>query len=653
MIATSRTFSLVACGAALLTPALSAQSIDGALFHDLDRDGVRDPGEPLLAGRSVTLYGADGSFDVTVTTGADGRFSFAAATGAQYVLDVAAGADWRFAYQPLAGDPDPIPDYPQGRRRPALLDSLASHLRASSSAAPLVHVALGDSVGYGFNLCDSPGGKNDYVTPLTTVKLDRAGAAALQKEAVPGYTTFDLLTPGLNGAIFDAIAANAQLVTISIGGNDFLADDGDPVATAANLVSARKNLQELLSTLESELPDADIILNTVFDNEGGNDAFHNQWGPIFNQALRDVAWGQRRRVAIAEIWPDYEHLDPWSGQVVGEDDLICQFFGLDGIHPKKRGYDLHEEKVWQGIGGVTGDADGETRDFGFVQRLPSRLPSSALDLTGGTPNPTAAFAQDDVGALVPAGTQELRLAGFDATPIGLLQQVVAKVRYRTTGPISDDTYRLEASVDGTFAPPGSSASDWNTIVPIVGSAGGSIPVLAVPDPAAWREVSALVTKGAPIDGSPSLTWSDLATLTVRLAGSATGAADGVAIEWDVAELELWGVPPYTLLAHGEPILNTTMEFETTGTQGSDAWLFGSELTGTIPFAPFGTFTIDLGLSLLLDVGPIDAAGSRTVALDIPDDASLIGLDIYLQSLVVDRYKPKAGAITNRVDLVLR
>ncbi len=652
MIGTARTLHLCV-GGALLAPALAAQAIDGTLFHDLDRDGVRDPGEPLLAGRSVTLYGADGSFDVTVATGADGRFSFAAAAGAQYVLDVAAGADWRFAYQSLAGDPDPIPDYPQGRRRPALVDSLTAHLRASIGGAPLLHVALGDSVGYGFNLCDSVGGKNGYVTPLTNVKLEGVAAASLQKEAVPGYTTFDLLDPGISGTIFDAISANAQLVTISIGGNDFLADDGNAAATAANLVNARKNLQELLSTLVSELPDADIILNTVFDNEGGADAFHNQWGPIFNQALRDVAWGQRRRVAIAEVWPDYEHLDPWSGQIVGEDDLICQFFGLDGIHPKKRGYDLHEEKVWQGLGGVTGDGDGETRDFGFIQRLSSRLPTSATDLTGGTLNASDAFAEDDLGALVPAGTQELRLAGFDATPDGLLQQVVAKLRYRTTGPIVDDSYRLEVSVDGTFAAPGSTASDWNTIVPIVGSAGGSIPVLAVPDPAAWREVSALVTKGAPIDGSASLTWSDLANLTVRLAGTANGAADGVSIEWDVAELELWGVPPYTLLAHGEPVLDTTIVFETTGLQGSDVWLFGSESIGSVPLPPFGTFTLDLGFSVLLDRGPIDAAGSRKVALDVPDDPTLIGLDIYLQSLVVDSYKPKAGAITNRVDLVLR
>ncbi len=647
-----RTLPLLIVGT-LLTPSVQGQAIDGALFHDLDRDGLLDPGEPLLAGRSVTLYGDDGAFDVTVVTGPDGAFSFNPINGSKYLLDVALGADWRFAYQDLGGDADPIPDYPQGRRRPALLDLLVGHLRSSSGAAPLLHVALGDSIAFGFNLCDSVGGKNDYVTPLTTAKLDRAGSARLQKEAVLGYTTFDLLDPGKSGNLFDAIAANAQLVTISIGGNDFLADDGDHARTAANLVAARQNVQELLSTLQTELPDVDVILNTVYDNKGGNNAFHNEWGAVWNQVLRDVAWGQRRRVAIAEVWPDYEHLDPVSGTIVGEDDLICSFFGLDAIHPKKRGYDLHEEKVWQGLGGVTADGDGETRRFGFVQRLGTRTASSATDLGGGARNGTSAFVQDDVGALVPAGSQELRLAGFDATPRGLLQQIVVRVRYRTTGPIQDDTYRLEASVDGTFSAPGSTSQDWNTVVPIVGSAGGAIPVLAVPDPAAWREVSALVSKGAAIDGAPTLIWGDLANLSVRLVGSATGAADGVDIEWDVADLELWGVPPYTLLVRGEPIINTTLQFDTTGTQGSDAWLFGSTAIGSLPFAPFGTFTIDFGLALLLDIGAVDATGARSLALDVPDDSSLIGIDVYLQSLVVDRYKPKAGAITNRVDLTIR
>lgn len=631
-----------------------AQAIDGTLFHDFDRDGVRDPGEPALPGVAVTLYGADGSVDQTVASGADGRFSFAATAGLQYVLDVAPGATWRLSFQDLGADPDPIPAWPQGRRRPGLADGLVARLRASTPGSPLVHVALGDSIGYGFNFCDSPGGGNDYVTPLTTVKLDRAGSATVQKIAELGYETADLLNPSQPGTIFDAIAAGAELVTISIGGNDYLSDDGNHAATAANLIAARQNLQELLSTLESELPDAAIVLNTVYDNEGGLDAFHNEWATAWNQALRDVAWGQRRRVAIAEVWPDYEHEDPATGTLLGEDDLICSFFGLDEIHPKKRGYDLHEEKVWQGIGGVTAaNSATETRDLGFVQRLGSRFATVANDVGGGASNLADALVEDDVGAVIPAGASEVHLSGFDATASGLLAQVVVKARYRTVAPSIDDDYRFEASVDGTFGPAGPTSSTWNTRVPIVGGAGNGVPVLASRDQGFWRDVSALVTKGAPGDGAPSLAWGDLATLAVRLVGLPVGAADGYTIEWDAVELELWGVPPYVLLTRGAPVIGTTIEVDTTGTEGADCWLWASTATGSIPFPPFGTFGIDLGAALLLDRGLIGANGARTVAIDIPDDPSLIGFSGFLQTLVVDSYKPKAGALTNVVEVILQ
>ncbi len=325
-----------------------AQTIQGTLFEDVNRNGVRDFGEPALSGIPVTLFGDGGAVDVQTASAADGTWSFTVASGLEFVLDVEPGADWRESFQDLGADADPIPDWPQGRRRPGATGFLVGNLRAATTGAPLLHVALGDSIAYGFNLCDSTSGQNDYVTPLTD-RLGRASAkATLTKLAVLGQETKDLLATSGTGTIHDAISAGAQLVSISIGGNDYLNDDGNTAATAANLVGARQNLQEILSTLESELPGSDVVLNTVYDNKGGSNAFHNTWGPIWDQALRDVAWGQVRRVCIAEIFPDYVHLDPGTNTVLGETGLICSFFGLDGIHPKKRGYDLHEQKVSRG-----------------------------------------------------------------------------------------------------------------------------------------------------------------------------------------------------------------------------------------------------------------------------------------------------------------
>src|SRR5262245_39297266 len=296
------TLATLAFAARLPGSPARAQTVGGVVFEDLNRNGVQDFGEPPLSSVPVTLFGSDGTIDTLITTAADGSYAFNVASGLDLVLDVQPGDPWRESFQDLGGDPDPIPDWPQGRRRPGAANFLVSNLRAATATLPFIHVALGDSIAFGFNLCDSPGGQNDYVTPLTK-RLDRAATSAvLNKLAVPGYETKDLLIGNQSGSVYDAINAGAGLVSISIGGNDFLANDGNTVATAQNLVAARQNLQQILSTLEPQLPGADVVLNTVYDNKGGNNAFHNLWAPIWDQALRDSAWGQMRRVQIAEIW---------------------------------------------------------------------------------------------------------------------------------------------------------------------------------------------------------------------------------------------------------------------------------------------------------------------------------------------------------------
>ena len=642
--------SVAVVALASLAASASAQNVGGVVFEDLNRNGVQDFGEPALANVPVTLFGSDGTIDSTVTTAADGSYSFSVASGLDLVLDVQPGDPWRESFQDLGGDPDPIPDWPQGRRRPGAGNFLVSNLRVATQAIPFLHVGLGDSIGFGFNLCDSPNGQNDYVTPLTK-RLDAAAVhAILSKLAVPGYETKDLLIASQSGSVFDAINAGANLVSISIGGNDFLNDDGNTVATAANIVAARQNLQEILSTLETGLPSADVVLNTVYDNKGGSNAFHNLWAPIWDETLRDAAWGQMQRVEIAEIWPDYDHLDPVSSVHYGEKNLICSFFGLDGIHPKKIGYQLHEQKVWQGIGGVTSAATMETRNFGFVQRIETRYPTQWSDLYGGTSNDADALSQDDVGAIIPGGNQELRLSGFDATPRGILEQVVVRVRYRTSAPPGDDYYRFEASVDGTFAPPGQDSQTWNTIVPIVGGAGNGCPVLAFPDQPNWREVSALVTKGSPIDGRPTLTWQDLANLTIRIQGTAVGTPDNFDVEWDVASIDLYGIPPYTMFTSGSPKIGSTIELDATGRQGDDDWLFISTGSGNVPFPPWGTFGIDLTHFVLLNIGQIGPTGAATLSGPIPNDPNLVGQTVWFQSLVVEDYVTKTGALTNAVSV---
>ena len=105
------------------------------------------------------------------------------------------------------------------------------------------------------------------------------------------------------------------MVTISALGNDLLnVDVHNPTQAQTNIAVAeildsRANLQEILSSLTSEIPGADISLNTLYDNMADNcpstSMFHRQWMPIIGQILRDLAWGQARRASIVEVAAEF------------------------------------------------------------------------------------------------------------------------------------------------------------------------------------------------------------------------------------------------------------------------------------------------------------------------------------------------------------
>jgi HEAT repeat protein len=540
--------------AAMVSPAW-AVSIGGVAFEDGNRNGIFDIEEAPLAGLRILLMGAAGTALQLAQTGEDGSYLFSDLPEGSYVLSVPRDARLRASLPQLTADPAPIPDFPFGRPRYASMPKLVANLhRAATEQSSFRHVALGDSIGFGFNFCGSLFGDDGYIEP-TTERLRQATAADVitDKQAIPGHETADLLIPGLGPGfpfffndVFYAIDVRAPLVSISIGGNDFLgAEDGGDAELAKALVIARRNVQEIVSNLVSELPFADIEFNTVYDNLEGNDPLHNVWAPIWNQVLRETTWGQARRVTLAEIYPEYAHEE--GGNVLGQPGLICQFFGLDEIHPTNSGYDVHEEKLWQSFGGVT-LAGGDQLNFnlGFLRVRRRVTANEFTDITGDTANPELALQPDGVGALVSSGNAEFRLSNFLPVepPAHLdLAQGVLLIRYRTTAPPLDDYYRFEASIDGSFSPPGSTPTTWNTIIPVVGSSGNDDAViLAFPDQPDFRVVAAPLYLGAPTSGAGTLSWEDLQTLTVRVVTTAVGEPDDYAVEWDAAAVEVFTSP---------------------------------------------------------------------------------------------------------------
>jgi len=90
--------------------------------------------------------------------------------------------------------------------------------------------------------------------------------------------------------------------------------------------------------------------------------------------------------------------------------------------------------------------------------------------------------------------------------------VIAGVRYRTMGTVTDDFYRIEASVTGQFRPPVGhdyTPADWNYFTPIVGGGGPNQP----PSNADFPNESLLVLRTSPriAEVSATLTKTDPST----------------------------------------------------------------------------------------------------------------------------------------------
>jgi hypothetical protein len=347
------------------------------------------------------------------------------------------------------------------------------------------------------------------------------------------------------------------------------------------ILDSRQNLQEAISVMTSQIPGVDISLNSLYDNLAYNcytadsTAFHRQWLPIVNRILRELAWGQTRRASINEVAAEFAHEDQ-NVQCTGFDQMICRdIFGLDRIHPNNNGYTILREKVWEAAGGVNlgpKDALGRTAiagaDYGYLRRIRRVLPTSAQTVSGATvANVGAAFSDADGGATASIqlgiGQEELRLSGFPGFyDEDQIVKVIAGVRYRTSGTVTDDFYRIEASPSGTFRPPPGysyTTTNWNFYTPLVGGGGPNAPasnadyptekLLVLPNVAVLREVSSTLTKNPVLAGGageyawPPVTQSDLATTVFRVASvpvAATPGNDVYEVEVDAAWLDLYG-----------------------------------------------------------------------------------------------------------------
>lgn len=542
----------------------SGVELSGSVFDDRNGNGIQDPDEPGLGGVAVTVFGrkdSGGTFDRTVTTDGSGRYRLQNADGLRegcYLVDVAVPGGFDAGLS-RADCPAEDEGWPVKSRR----YSDTVHLQGAARANAGLYLAMGDSNSAGSHdpLC----GDRDWVEDLGPRLQCIAPGMSWTNDSVGGEKTHHLLVDDDRNNVFEAVRKNPALISISIGGNDYLAGrpadrmepftDEELAPNSYRLNLARRNLQEILSYLLTELPQTDIVVTTYYDPNASRcttDDFTAQWGPIWMEMLRSVAAGQIRPVGVSQLDADLAHLDVNRQNCCGETGAIC----LDQTHVNGRGAQVELEKHWEALGGVNlGPRDGvgattiSNVNFPLLERKAVRSFRRVTDLGGGTEQPRQALERDDTGALVPGGTGELRLSGLDSRYDGIgISAVKVFVRYRTTAPPADDFYRFEASVSD-FAEPGVRVTDWNTYTPIVGGEGDEgAAVLAKPHVPEFREVSALLTVNLKDDGKTTgsysfdpPTWDDLAKLQVRLRNEARGEGpDPFQVEWDAAWVVVYG-----------------------------------------------------------------------------------------------------------------
>jgi lysophospholipase L1-like esterase len=582
-------------GIVWLLVAPAAAQVSGTAFEDRNGNGIRDAGEPALASVQVELYGTrdvGGAFDQTVATAADGSFAIAPGDGC-YLLHAADPAGWRRSLARFDSVVDPTPGFalPVGVPRIAKFDRAITALKTGS----LRYTAMGDSISTNLGiLCSVPVQESFWYSKQLRDRLDctapGAGNVALDQAGVSGQRTDDLLVDDMSDLnnVFRvmALAPPPGLITISMIGNDLRdVDVADPMQAQVNraieeILDSRQNLQEVLSVLTTQIPGADLSINTLYDNlaydcySADSSPFHRQWLPIINRILRDLAWGQTRRASVNEVAAEFAHEDQ-NVACTGFDAMICRPF--DNIHPNGDGYRVIREKLWEAAGGINlGPKDEAVPkrtslagvDHGYLRRVRRLLPTATQTANGATAgNPGGALSDTDGGATASIqlgiAQEEFRLAGFPTYfDEDQIVKVIAGVRYRTSGTVADDFYRIEASPTGTFRAPGGhayTATNWNFYTPIVGGGGPNAPasnadfptikLLALPNVAALREASATLTKNPVLAGGageydwPAITRADLATTTVRVAAApvaGTFGNDSYQVQLDAAWLDLYG-----------------------------------------------------------------------------------------------------------------
>ena len=198
---------------------------------------------------------------------------------------------------------------------------------AVSAAEQPRYVVLGDSIAYGSGL------SNPTEAVYGKIVADTDGYA-YENYAVPGHTTGNLLRRMENETVSAAVSA-ADIISISIGGNNFLLGDINGLLydgivkqdfTRLEEITAAfsADLATIVSTIRALNPDAAILLQTLYNPQTGYvGEVYQQGADRLNAAIRSYAQEHPGEILVVEV-----------AQALTDSD---RDFAADRIHPSAEG----------------------------------------------------------------------------------------------------------------------------------------------------------------------------------------------------------------------------------------------------------------------------------------------------------------------------
>lgn len=203
---------------------------------------------------------------------------------------------------------------------------LSAVIPAFASDGALKYVVLGDSIGYGAGVLNSD------EACFGKIVADTAGFE-FKNDAVNGYRTSDLIAH-LDKENIASDVAQADIISISIGGNDFLRGDmGSLIEEASNGDFSRfdeiadefyVNFCTIIEKIKSLNPDAVILVQTLYNP--GAESIRD----VYQQGADRLNAGYRKY--LAENKGAYELLEV-ADAFVGHGEYVA----ADYIHPSAEG----------------------------------------------------------------------------------------------------------------------------------------------------------------------------------------------------------------------------------------------------------------------------------------------------------------------------